>query len=548
MSKARPQLFLRYARHFLLALGTSTAASSLPPAATPVNPASNLQPADSPCVREPSIDKPATFTLLGVTSPAIVAESVFLYTKGLSDAFTVVYFLDGKELRRESQAPFWLGGQRNGVPLGYSVRLMAEGNHRVSAIASSPNGEQYRSNELALHVISSINGQLSDALSVYANQISAQTATVSSTLERSSTAGAKLSSAETRARCEVLSMYKNWGIDPTLDNDNDSSSILAALAPGRWSPSSAGADDSPLSLRLSRDAPFYQAISAEWPRVAIPGGYIQHVQLSTPYGGDGIGYGEAVAQPSDTPLPVQSQWYGNERTRKRFSFRMPRDWSRHLPTQGAGDSHMIFVDPQTSSFTSTYKTSIDPETGGPRALYASSPTPLSSLGDRGGSNATNIAELPLLVQPTEATDPNRAIRHAIGGAVGRTWAARVYPASAWDANVRGSESPCGHGGFMNTGLVPYGGVLQLDPALDLNSLQLSLPARRILEAMQTYGYYVLDFGCADLDIYTAVPESEFEAYGGLWGFNKKGRGVQVEIDEVITRNILYVIAPLMKKQ
>ncbi len=100
---------------------------------------------------------------------------------------------------------------------------------------------------------------------------------------------------------------------------------------------------------------------------------------------------------------------------------------------------------------------------------------------------------------------------------------------------------------MNTGLVPYGGVLQLDPALDLSKVVLSLPARRLLEAMQTYGYYVIDFGCADLDIYTAAPASEFEAYGGIWGYSAKGPGVQTEINKVIAANLLYVVAPLYKK-
>ncbi len=97
-----------------------------------------------------------------------------------------------------------------------------------------------------------------------------------------------------------------------------------------------------------------------------------------------------------------------------------------------------------------------------------------------------MAELPLLLQPGEATSLTQPIAHALDEPVGRTWAARVCPASAWDANVRTSTNICTGSGFTNTGLVPYGGVIQLDPALDLSKLGLTLPALRILQAMQTY--------------------------------------------------------------
>jgi hypothetical protein len=100
---------------------------------------------------------------------------------------------------------------------------------------------------------------------------------------------------------------------------------------------------------------------------------------------------------------------------------------------------------------------------------------------------------------------------------------------------------------MNTGLVPYGGVIQLDPELDLGKLNLSLPALRILQAMQTYGYYVMDYGCADIDIYTALDAAELDPYGGLWG-SARGPGVQNEIQRVLSTSTLYVVAPLIKKQ
>ena len=209
--------------------------------------------------------------------------------------------------------------------------------------------------------------------------------------------------------------------------------------------------------------------------------------------------------------------------------------------------HVIFVDPTTDTFVSSYKASLNTSTGGPNALYATSPTSLNSLGDKGGSIAAEFADLPVMVQPGEATNPTTPIRHAIGGPVARTWAARVYPAIAWDAGIRTSTNSCTGVGLTNTGLVPYGGVIQLDPQIDLTKLSLSLPALRILQAMQTYGYYVMDFGCTDIDIYTAIDEAELEPYGGLYG-NVNGPGVQNEVQRILTSNSLYVVAPLTKKQ
>lgn len=510
---------------------------------------SNAHPVhEDACIDRTPGPKPHTFALVGLSSPAVVAESIFLHTSEAPPGATVTFVLDGRTLQTETQPPFWLGGQRNGLPLGYSVQSLPTGDHQIYAIARTNGGHKLVSATLKLHVISSINGHLSPTLATYANQLTAQTQTISSLLQRSSTPGARMSSEEVQIRCAVLAMYKNWGIDPTLDNESDTSLTLRRLAPDRWSSESLGGVDAPLSLRMSRDAPFYQKIPNDWPRVELPSLYIQQVQLSTPYGGDGIGYGEVIAQSSDTQLPIVSQWYGNERTRKTYVFRMPQNWSHFLPTQPPGDSHMLFVDLEAHTFVSTYKTTMDPSTRGARALFASLPISFSTLGDRGGSNAAGIAELPLLIQPGEATDANHPIRHAIGGAVNRAWATRVYPANSWDAKIRTSENSCTQRGYTNTGLLPYGGVLQLDPSVDLKSLKVSLPARRILEAMQTFGFYVLDFGCADLDIYSAVSESEFEPYGGLWGYNRKGPGVQNEIERVLTEHRLYVVPPLMKKQ
>jgi hypothetical protein len=64
--------------------------------------------------------------------------------------------------------------------------------------------------------------------------------------------------------------------------------------------------------------------------------------------------------------------------------------------------------------------------------------------------------------------------------------------------------------------------------------------------MQVYGYYVMDFGCADFDIYTAIESAELDPFGGPWG-NEHGPGVQTEIERVISASQLYVVPPLIKR-
>ncbi|MCU1323855.1 MAG: hypothetical protein JWM43_3504 [Acidobacteriaceae bacterium] len=441
-----------------------------------------------------------------------------------------------------------MGGQTASSPNGFSVAGLSVGSHNLRASATLADGSRADSNVVSLNVVPSINSQLSATLTPYANQLTAQQAGLSTILASVTTPGAAVTSNEVAARQAILTMYMNWGINPSLDSKSDISSVLAALKPKTWqAPSAPVSANTILSMAFSPDAPYYHAIPALWPKVALPSGYMQQLQLNAAYGGDGIGYGQTIAASTDPQLTVTSQWYSDKSTLRQFPYRMKSDWKTSLPTLPAGDSHVIFTDPTTGTYVSTYKTTYNQSTGGPNALYASPPTSFNSLGDAGGSNAAQFAELPVMVQPGEATNPTKPIPHAIGGPVGRTWGARVYPAIARDDGMMTSTNPCNGTGYTNTGLVPYGGVIQLDPKLDLTTLSLSLPALRILQAMQTYGYYVMDFGCGDMDIYTAVSETEFEPYGGMYG-NNKGPGVQNEVQRVIISNNLYVVAPLIKKQ
>jgi hypothetical protein len=490
----------------------------------------------------------SSFTLTGLSSPATVTESIFVNASGAGTVASVEYYIDNVLVDTETTAPFWLGGGTASAPQGYPTGSHSAGTHTLTATAKLSDGSTIDSNAVTLNVVPSINGTFSSSLRPYANQLSAQQQSVNTILNNVSTSGASLTSEELAVRRAIVEMYANWGIDLSLDYQNDYSSVLTSLIPkGAQAPASS-TPSAPFSMDFSPDAPYYHPIPAEWPRVELPTGYFGLLQLNTNQQGDGIGFGESVATASSSDLTVTSEWYTDASTRFAFPYRIQSNWATQIPSTAAGDEHVIFIDPSSHTFISSYRTSLNTWTGGPDGLFIGTPTSFDSLGTAGGSVATRMAELPIMIQPGEATNPNQPIGHAISGPVARTWAARVIPASTRDMGILTSTNACTGWGKTNNGLVPYGGVIQLDPAVDLSKLTLTLPARRILQAMQTYGYYVVDFGCgSDIDIYTAIPESELDPYGGLYG-NSNGRGVQGEVQNVLLSNRLYVVAPLTKKQ
>ncbi|MGB9154093.1 MAG: hypothetical protein WCD70_13520, partial [Alphaproteobacteria bacterium] len=143
-------------------------------------------------------------------------------------------------------------------------------------------------------------------------------------LANTSTPGASLAANELATREAVLAMYMNWGIDPSLDWTNDSSSVLENLEPTAWQAPALPGPASPLSLSFSPDAPYYHPIPEIWPRVLLPSGYIRQLELNSASGGDGLGFGETVAASTDPQLTVTSEWYTVASTLKTFPYRMNR--------------------------------------------------------------------------------------------------------------------------------------------------------------------------------------------------------------------------------
>jgi hypothetical protein len=499
----------------------------------------------NPCIHNlQSGDSPApSFIILGLVNPAVVSGAISVSVSGTTPEQAITYCLDQAPLpatRNSSLNPI-----ENNMAAILSVRNLSDSEHHLQAIAARPDGSIMLSNVVSLHVVQDVDQSFSQGLKAYAMPPSAQRP-LSDIIQQSDTPAAGLTPEELSTRSRIAAMYLNFGFDLSLDHATDLSEILPTLLPRGWTapdPSS----QLPLSMRFSADSPFYHPIPANWPSIRLPHGYIKTVQLNTNQKGDGLGYGVVIAQPDSPSVSINSMWYQQESTHTTIPFRIPSDWMTTMPANEAGDRHIIFIDPKNDTFVSLYKVSDDPHTHEPNALYANSPASFNSLGDHGGSTASRFSELPLLLQPGEATQGDAPIRHALGGSVSRVWAARVYPATARDYGVLTSVNTCTHKGMTNTGLVPYGGIIQLDPALNLDSLKLSLPARRILQAIQTYGYYVMDFGCTDFDIYTAISEQELFPYAGLYGFPKTGPGVEKEIAEVLATNDLYVIPPITKR-
>lgn len=497
----------------------------------------------NPCITS-STEQKGSLAIEGIGNPATVSGAISVTTTGVLEGQSLVYCLDGNAIWTSQDRLYGLGSiNKDGVHV-FSVRNLTPGTHTLQAIAVAKDNRITQSTKVRLNVIDTADSLLSHDLKPYPLQQSLQDP-ISLVLSKLSTPDANLTSEEEKVRFQVAAMYRNFGFDLSADNEEDLSELLPKLQPTDWA---APSNDVrlPLSMRFSSDSPFYQRIPKNWPRVPLPGNLIKTVQLNTNQQGDGIGYGQSISEAGASPISIHSMWYTQESTRKDISFHISRNWPKAIPSLFAGDRHVIFIDPSKMDFVSAYKVSVDPVTGDPHALYAGPPTSFNSLGDRGGSTAARFSEIPLLIQPGEATSDTQEIHHAIGGPISRVWAARVYPATARDYGVLTNENTCTHKGKMNTGLVPYGGIIQLDPSLNLDQLHLSRPALRILRAMQTYGYYVMDFGCADLDIYTAVAEQEFSRFGGLYG-DGSSAGVQKEISDVITKSQLFVVPPVTKR-
>ncbi len=389
-------------------------------------------------------------------------------------------------------------------------------------------------------------------LSRYPVHPTARSRTVDEIYDRTATSGITLPPDYIAKRKEIIRMYQASGIDLSLDKE-----ALRKLRPTNWSKSTPQPLGGTYAQPYSIDAPFYHKIPSNSLRVQLPIGYVQTGHISTlgaeGDGSDGFGIGLVISKASD---PVRQISLANG------GYAKPGVCPQHNPFKGynttthirdsanvllggkgegvpyqSSDRTVIWLDSSDNTIVSTWISSPDcdrPDLGTKLGNWSGEAvTPketLPNLGDQWGINAAAKSDLVALIRPGEAIDPKKPIPHAVTGPVKNAWKAIVYPANHVDNSIDQN----------NRGLLGYGFLVQLDPSFDLNKIKLSLPARRILEAIQTYGWYMDDTGVRDFDIKGNFSGAEFAPYGGV-------DAVDAEILAILKTQKLFVVPPLVKR-
>jgi Malectin domain len=374
--------------------------------------------------------------------------------------------------------------------------------------------------------------QWSRYLTPYLDHPTAKTKTVQQIFDATKVSNAQLPQGYEDLRKSIITMYKNSGFDISL-----SGSALASFRPWDYS----GKSPQPLSgsytQPLSEDAPYYQKIPENSPRVALPDGYFSTFQFNTMSSNtcarcDGIGIG--FTAPVNATARLQTI-HTNSYPYTTWTMNIMPNALNYLPKPGNYDGHQIFIDGANNTSLSCYHTTAGSNSDY-ECLYAPAPVRLPFLGDYGGTNAPQISEFGYVLRPGEATNPEKPIPHALGGPVRKIWPAIVYPAVSTDSDAFSNANAIG--------LVPYGGMVQIDPSINIRQQfpGLTLPAYRILEALQQYGWIMLDGGAyQDINIHTNTDQSEYAPYGGL------DRTLD-QVGSVIKKVKWYIVPPQVKKK
>lgn len=390
----------------------------------------------------------------------------------------------------------------------------------------------------------------SPELSQYPVHRTAQSRTVDEIYDRTANPKITLPPEYVAKRKEIIRMYQAFGIDLSLDKEE-----LRKLRPQNWSKSTPQPLGGNYPQPYSIDAPFYHKIPSNSPRVQLPIGYVQTGHISTlgGEGSDGFGIGLVISKATDPVrqislanggyakpgvCPQHNPFKGyNNSTRIRDSANVLLGGKGEGVPYQSSDRTVIWLDSSDDTIIATWISSPDcdrPDLGTKLGNWSGEAiTPkekLPNLGDQAGINAAAKSDLVALIRPGEAIDPKKPIPHAITGPVKNAWRAIVYPANNVDNSIDQN----------NRGLLGYGFLVQLDPNYDLTKLKLSLPARRILEAMQTYGWYMDDTGVRDFDFKGNFSGAEFAPYGGV-------DAVDAEILAVLKTQKMFVVPPLVKR-
>ena len=357
-------------------------------------------------------------------------------------------------------------------------------------------------------------------------------------------------------RREVIKMYLDFGLDISVGKE-----ALPKFRPNSWSPTTRKPLSGSYDAFSSEDACYYHKIALDCPRVPLPAEFVSAVNIKLQGDSDDNFKGfmiSGVADPVRKIFALKNKASKGADTRsdaKEFTLHIGNEVADKIPSKAFGDRNMSFLDTAVmpAVVVSCYKTRINPNGFDVDCDFSAGPAPVGTLGDRGfGGDAAKIPNMAINIRDGEATDPLEPICHAIGGPIGgpigKNWKAIVYPALSWD----------GHVDSINNGLLPYNAVVQLDHELDLNTYRidgrlLTLPARRILEAIQSYGYYVIDHKpdktpdpAMSLAIWTMANVREYAPFKRE-GFRSPSESVSAEIHDVLKTSQLYVVVPQVRK-
>ena len=387
----------------------------------------------------------------------------------------------------------------------------------------------------------------SDEYEPYYPHITAVTRSVDEIYQRISGPDMELAPEVVEARKNMIQMYKDAGIDVSLDMEHNLQSYrMISDFPQRWS------TETPIPLgespdysgAFSIDAPWNNKIPKDAPRSYLPPAGLKPsfnlavVKANVDSGGWGTGVPLIVSTASDPYVTIASKYHFGNVT-KVFMFHVREDFRDYINNAQVGDEHIQFVDADTNTSVQTFASRVqgDPRgyrfKGGAHPDYTvrghsvSNEFKLDGIGAEAvpGVNAANPPTMAFTLKSSEVSSTTEMFKHALGGAIGQTVGARVIPATSVDANHKVIDG-YGQNQVYNVGVVPYGGVVQLDPELDLdaiyNSKKLSFHTYRILKAMQEYGFYNIDCsggnGAGGILMYTNTYSKDYEN-PGFEGFN-----------------------------
>lgn len=476
---------------------------------------------------------PLTFT--GITDRKRVTNDIVVSAVPSVAVTGISFYVDGIFVNNATRSPYYLKGDSGGTGIPYDACALPEGIHAITAVATATDGSTFEAS------ITFRTDGFSKYLSPYKLHPTASTKTVDQIFNDTITPGLPLHPSNVDMRKKIISMYRDFGIDLSLPKGEHQS-----YTPETWTSNTRKPLSGTYDAFYSADACYYHPISSDAPKVALPKKYVHAVNIKLEDESDDNFKGFMISDGSDPIRKIHVLTSG-----KIFTLHIGNTVADDIPRGGGvGDRNMSFLDISAipAVVINTYGTRMNPNGFDVDCKYCAGPSPVGTLGDTGfGSNAAKIPNMAVIIRDGEATHPHEPICHAVGGPVGEKMKAMVYPALAMDRGIAD----------VNYGILPYGGLIQLDPAVDLDAYRidnkpLTLPARRILEAVQTYGYYIIDGKDDDysdprinLAFWTMANTKEYAPYKRS-GFRSPGASVADEIRDVLENSQLYIVVPQVR--